>query len=109
VVIAPDLFALAFKLHHAAFDVKAAWEVINASRDVAPYKGTPGWDDENRPSLAVEGSDAGSLAVAGSIAMQRQTMPLRYARTFTGRVPIALTAITRHVRGLCASGQERIY
>lgn len=31
-------FAVLFKLHHAAFDGVAAWEVINAAHDLEPGK-----------------------------------------------------------------------
>lgn len=89
--VPPGAFALLFKLHHAAFDGIAAWEVINVSHDTEP-----GHEDE---SLSID--ELGEAGAPGPRVPTRMEMAMRaYRRAWS--IPLELARIGWQSRPLLA-------
>ena len=92
-------FALAFKLHHAAFDGKAAWEVINAAHDLEAFEGKATWNTNPPPRLSSDEVRPSGAAIATQTVLRKMATPFKLTSTLLGAAPIAYAALRKGVRG----------
>ena len=90
-------FALMFKLHHAAFDGKAAWEVINISHDLEATEGDLSWNDGAVDIAPAKVEPISKKELAFNAGRKYAKAPFSFAKSLKGMAPILKELLNREV------------